>query len=158
MLPKKKCEKVPFLRLLLVASEISWRLKNVPDNFGHTYLSVILGYCGKFTNTELWQPLNGNEHVFKCLNCLVLHSSYKWEKKKLVRSWHGQTNTAMVLCISWGYLTKNSQWKWQMYVCFYYKLWSHKFTNWQKTTPLYICQQYRYEYYLTSTTLKWYMT
>ena len=80
MLPKKKCEKVPFLRLLLVASKISWRLKNVLDNFGHTYLSVILGYCGKFTNTELWQPLNGNEHV-KCLNCLVLHSSYKWEKK-----------------------------------------------------------------------------
>ena len=58
---------------------------------------------------EIHQPtngnhLNGNERVFKCLNCLVLHTSYKWEKK-LVWPWHDHTNTAMVLCISWGYLT-----------------------------------------------------
>ena len=29
--------------------------------------------------------LNDNERVFKCLNCLVLHSSYKQEEKK----WYG---------------------------------------------------------------------
>ena len=41
--------------------------------------------------------LNGNERVFKCLNCLVLHSSYKQEEKnwyghgmvKLTQQWYG---------------------------------------------------------------------
>ena len=51
---------------------------------------------------EIHQPtngnhLNGNEHVFKCLNCLVLQTSYKWEKKtgtampgmvKLTQQWY----------------------------------------------------------------------
>ena len=63
------------------------------------------GTVGNSPTLTYGNHLNGNERVFKFLNCLVLYTSYKQEKKKLVQPWHGQTNTAMVLCISWGYLT-----------------------------------------------------
>ena len=155
MLPKKKCEKVPFLRLLLVASEISWRLKNVPGNFGHTWV----WYSGTVGNSpsNQWETIWIAMSVFSSVwSCTVLTS----RRKKLVWPWHSQTNTAMVLCISWGYLTtpKIVSENDKCTCAFTAKLWSHKFTNWQKTTPLHMCQQYSYEYYLTSTTLKWYMT
>ena len=39
------------------------------------------------------QPFIGNERIFKCP-----HKNW----------WHGQTNTAMVLCISWGYLVTST--------------------------------------------------